>query len=521
MKVLITTSGTGSRLGEITRHTNKSLVRVGKKPAISYIVDLYPRDTEFVVTVGHKGDHVKDFLGLAHGNRKFIFVRVDKYEGEGTSLGYSMLQAEKFLQTPFVFHACDTIVEGVNIPSLDHNWSMGIKLDNYEQYTSFDVGENGRIVRFNNKGINGNLGHIGLIGVKDYSKYWEHLNKLYTKNPNNSSLNDTATLSEMISAGIPIKGYEIKNWLDIGNTKSLAEARKKISDKFDNLDKVDESLFFFDDFVVKFFSDEKKIENRLARGKLFGNLAPKTLDVRKNFYKYKYVLGETYSEVANAINFESFLVWSKNNLWKKVNIVSKEKFKNVCRDFYETKTKERIQKMLSLRGIKDSPNIINGYRVPSTKSLLAKIDFAKLANGVQTRFHGDYILENIIKTEKGYSLLDWRQDFGGLLESGDMYYDLGKLAHNLVVNHDVISKNLYSIKITKEDIVCDIMRKNNLVECELIMDKFLKKQKLDVRKVKILRALIWLNMSPLHHEPFNLFLYYFGKLSLWKALNEK
>jgi len=37
-KVLITTSGLGSRLGELTNYTNKSLIRIANKPAISYIV---------------------------------------------------------------------------------------------------------------------------------------------------------------------------------------------------------------------------------------------------------------------------------------------------------------------------------------------------------------------------------------------------------------------------------------------------------------------------------------------------
>ena len=43
----------------------------------------------------------------------------------------------------------------------------------------------------------------------------------------------------------------------------------------------------------------------------------------------------------------------------------------------------------------------------------------------------------------------------------------------------------------------------------------------DLKKVKILTGIIWLNMSPLHHYSFNLFLYYFGKLNLWRAIQEK
>ena len=60
-KVLLTTSGIGSRLGEITTYTNKGLVKVGKKPALSYIVESYPTNIEFVVTLGHHASHVNNF----------------------------------------------------------------------------------------------------------------------------------------------------------------------------------------------------------------------------------------------------------------------------------------------------------------------------------------------------------------------------------------------------------------------------------------------------------------------------
>ena len=50
-KVLITASGLGSRLGNLTKFTNKGLVRIGKKPALSYIIESYPDDVEFVVTL--------------------------------------------------------------------------------------------------------------------------------------------------------------------------------------------------------------------------------------------------------------------------------------------------------------------------------------------------------------------------------------------------------------------------------------------------------------------------------------
>ena len=109
-KVIITTSGIGSRLGELTNYTNKSLIRIGKKPAISYIVEKYSNEIEIVVTLGYFGSHVKQFLNMTYPEKKFTFVEIDKYSGEGSSLAYSLLQAKELLQCPFIFHASDTLV---------------------------------------------------------------------------------------------------------------------------------------------------------------------------------------------------------------------------------------------------------------------------------------------------------------------------------------------------------------------------------------------------------------------------
>ena len=77
-KVLITTSGIGSRLGNLTEYTNKGLVRVGKKPSISYIIESYPEDVEFVVTLGHYGDHIKGFLELAYPDLNLSLIHISE-----------------------------------------------------------------------------------------------------------------------------------------------------------------------------------------------------------------------------------------------------------------------------------------------------------------------------------------------------------------------------------------------------------------------------------------------------------
>ena len=66
-------------------------------------------------------------------------------------------------------------------------------------------------------------------------------------------------------------------------------------------------------------------------------------------------------------------------------------------------------------------------------------------------YENDY--ENILLSETGdFYLLDWRQDFGGNTEYGDLYYDLAKLDHALLLSGKIVRKNLYGCDIKDKDI---------------------------------------------------------------------
>lgn len=513
-KLLITTSGIGNRLGELTKYTNKSLVKVGKKPSISYIVEKYPENIEIVVTLGYFGGQVKEFLELVYPERKFTFVDVNNYEEPGSSLLYSMLCAKNYLQCPFIFHACDSIIISEEIPSPMQNWLGGFPKTNSSQYRTYNT-ENESVTKLNEKGeLHYDFEYIGLCGVSNYESFWKYAEEIYNNNPNNNSLSDCHVIQKLL-INETFKSNIFSSWMDIGNMSSLQTARETIYDKFEILDKLDESIFIFDDFVIKFFYDQNIVKNRVERAKYLAPYVPYMLGVGNNFYKYEYVKGSLFSQSVNEEKFSTFLNWSKANLWTKVII---NDFNKLCYDFYFEKTKNRINKFLSNNNIIDKPQFINGTFVPSISDLLKSIDIENLCDGLPVRFHGDFILDNILETANGFTLLDWRQDFGGSVEGGDLYYDLSKLNHNLIINHDIVNKKLYEVSIDGNNINCDILRNHKLVQCQGLLKQYIINNKLDLNKVNILTALIWLNMSPLHDYHFGQFLFYFGKYNIHKAL---
>jgi hypothetical protein len=259
---------------------------------------------------------------------------------------------------------------------------------------------------------------------------------------------------------------------------------------------------------VKFFSDETICKNRIKRAKILEGIVPKLLASSKNFYKYELAEGELLSHVISERKICNLVEWAEINLWSGVNI-DPESFQNKCENFYITKTMSRIDKYLYLNGDVDKEDIINDITVPKCKDILNAIDWDKICSTESVRFHGDFILDNILFDDGDFVLLDWRQDFAGSIHAGDKYYDLSKLNHNLVFNHDIVSKDGYTIDIEKDKIYCDIHRSHNMVLCQQTLMTKLEESGYDLSKIRII---------PLHIYPLNKFLFYFGKYNLWREL---
>jgi NDP-sugar pyrophosphorylase family protein len=517
-KVLITTSGIGSRLGEITDFTNKSLVLIGDKPAISHIIEKYPASVPIVVTLGHFGDHVKQFLKLAYPNRIFEFVEVIPFKGPGSSLAYSILQAKKCLQQPFIFHASDSLIINEPIPHPNKNWVGGAKSYDATNYASFDViGE--KITKFHDKGmVEFDYLHIGVVGVFDYQNFWLSLDQILSQRHEDSTLNDLSVLQEMLNSRVGFEWHKFNYWLDIGNSHALIKAQQLIEGRANVLRKPQESISFIDNKAIKFFFDPKICSLRIKRAEDLSKLIPKMTGSSNNFFSYEFAVGNPVSESKNPLIIQDLLNFAEKELWEPRNVLSEKVFLETSFKFYSGKTNDRVETFLRSRGLVDQENVINGIEVPKLEKFLPKAIDIVMNDLRQTRIHGDFILDNIIVQNNNFKLIDWRQDFGGSIHSGDLYYDLAKLNHSLRINHDLVSQNLFTVNQTGENIVCSILMKDTLSDMSLEFQKWVDALGFNFQKISVLTSLIWLNMAPLHHHPFDIFLFNYGKYNLFKSV---
>ena len=517
-RVVIPTAGVGSRLLEQTQHINKSLINISNKPVISHIIESFPKDVEFVIALGHKGNLVKDYINLTYSNRIFFFKKVFPYKGKGSGLGLSLILCKKYLNEPFIFVSCDTIVKG-KIPEPTFNWVGYSEKKEVKSYRCIHK-HNDKVLNFVDKGkaIPGiHKAYIGLAGVKDYKDFW-----LKMKEIDNKKIEEGEVFGLRSLLKLKIKPIKYK-WYDTGNPVTLRKTTKELNKSGgpNILSKKNEDIWFANNLVIKYSNDKNFINNRVKRAKVLKGFVPRIRRKKNNMYVYNYVKGNILSSVINRSNFRNLLAFSKN-FWKekKLKIKDRKKFIIRCNNFYKRKTFERVRLFYKKFNKQDGKASINNSSMLLLKDIFKKIDWKWISNGIPGRSHGDYHFENIISSKKSkkFVLLDWRQDFAGYLNFGDIYYDLAKLMHGIIVSHEFVVKKKFKISWNFQNIKFNMQRSKNHKICQKIFEKWILENGYDLKKVRILTAIIYLNIAALHHYPYSLLLFALGKSMLHKEI---
>lgn len=522
-RVFIPTAGKGSRLGKRNLYFNKALIKIGDKAVISHTVDAFPIETEFVIALGYKGDIVKQYLELTYPERKFIFVWSEKYMGEpGSGPGRAILDCKDHLQCPFYYVSCDAIVDWKNTLHFKSDWIGYADIDDWEikDYCTLDIDGDGWgdnwITGHHNKSEQGtNNAFTGVAFINNYQFFWEKMNQ---EQPTTQGELQVAPilLSVPNSYVVPLE------WYDTGTEKGIQIARKHFLG-LQNLDKEDEEIYFVNGVAIKYFHNDSAIRGRIARNQLLGDAVPRLLGSTKNFYKYEFVQGKDLSTVIEQhetimplLNFSKQYLWKKNGL----NDIEKRFFKDACHDFYYQKTLARLDKFYDKANVIDREDIINGQAIPTAEKILKLVDWNWLSDGFPCIGHGDLNLSNVlVLPDNSFKLIDFRQDFGGNVDKFDAYYDFAKIYCSFLFPRISANNDKFSI-LEKDGLVdVDIEIPNNFQKAKEIFEKWIVDEGWDLKKVKVLTAIVFLNMAALHPDPLDKYLFYYAKQNLYDALN--
>jgi thiamine kinase-like enzyme len=405
------------------------------------------------------------------------------------------------LQRPFYISTCDCLIDST-IPHLDGNW-LGIQPTSYpEKYSTVKLEKND-IIEYSNKNENGyNMAFIGLAGIWDYKVFWEQLKT--------NIINGEIVSAFQTPSKYPTFKAKKINWLDTGNLDDLKKTKEYLNDIPLSLQKDNSEITYKEgNTFIKFTPNKSVLDNRIIRANILGDKIPDEFKCTNNFMSYKWSDGETLYKIDSFELYNNFLKELQSNISTTIpNSIEHIK------KFYVDKTSERLNMFLDKNG-KDYytlPHNINGVDYPPMESVFSDIDFNQFNyNPFYKLFHGDLQFDNIVynKRDKKFTYIDWRESFGGFTDGGDVYYDLAKMYGGCIIPYDKM-KNDDNITFMRGEYSVSYAYNisDELIKFKDIYEQWILKNGFDLNKVKLLTAIIFLNMSPLHDGKFGNMLWF-------------
>lgn len=504
--VIIPTAGIGSRMGNYTKNLNKALLNYKDKPILGHLIESWPMNTRFIIPLGYMSDQIKDFCAVAYPDRDIIFVDVD-WQSNKAGTGYTLKQCENYISGSFWYVPCDTYFMEPVTQRVKEDCYF-VKHVNEQQsnlYTMFKIQDNKiQDITFKQTQPSEWRAFTGLMYIKHHELFFKRLSEL-----DNSEFIDAITMGSECA--------ELETWLDFGNPEVYHTAVSK-SQKFD-FSKKDEITYICNNKVVKWWLDPSIAKKKYLRSLQNSDVFPDNCVHRGNFMAYDFFSGKTLYEFNNPIVFNELLTWLQQNVWN----FSNKNIEQECMSFYKTKTLDRVNKFLEKYPKLNNITHINSLEVKDFNYYLDNIDWDYLSTTSVSVFqHGDLQFDNIVISPWGeFKLIDWRHEFAGLIDCGDLYYDLAKMAGGFIVNYANIKNHNFNIEIDDTEVTLSIPNIDFLQLYQATLKKFVITNGLDYHKVRQLIPIIFWNMSPLHTAPFDMFLWYLG-IKLFQDLeNEK
>jgi choline kinase len=528
MKIVLPAAGKSTRMFSHTHGLySKAQLTLGHLPIIGHIITKFKKTDEIVIILGYKGELLKQVVDALFGDYNITYV----YDNDIIGLGHTLLLAKHLLQEPFIIYNCDTVIPSFNAANYDmsKNWMIGSKQYDklWQNYTKILPRARGIKVLPKTENTDDCLNYVGVSYVKDYDRFWQvsedNLDEFIQKA-------DSFTFNHLKNSTY----YEVNDWIDTGNDAIYQSAFNDFNSKMSEivLPKPEEAIWFYENKVVKFHIDPAFISGRVNRYSNFlssrqkenGINLPKLISYSKNTYTYKRADGITLSNIAYPKDISDLLSRHLNIVEESLSLEDKIKIYN---SFYYDKTIKRIEKLCKQHEIEDCDCTINNVRCKSATNLINSLDWEMLAkDGIFTKnVHGDFHLDNILLSpDNKYIYLDWRQTFNNKDEVGDLYYDIAKLWHALIIPQSVAKANKFSISISYNEndyaeIVIDFDQSFRFKENEQALKDYLCNTDINVSKAELMTSLIYLNIAACHTDKYALFIFHLGKYLLNRWFN--
>lgn len=520
LTVCILAAGLGSRAAGHDQGLHKALLPLANMAVISHIINQFAANSRFVVAVGHAASQIQDYLTAAHPRTDITFVPVDRITGPGAGPAYSLLCCQPYLIGPFIFTACDTLVRA-DIPPLTRNWVGVCPTDDPVRWCTVHTNDDGAVRSLHYKTVDGGpLSFIGIAGIVDHTPFWTGLRQAVAVD-GESQVN--GGLEALIAPGLFAAHLP---WLDVGDTQGYTAAVSQYGENYTFTGKTTEMTYRLGNRVIKLFTDPEVATRRAHRAQGMGDAIPQMVARHGHVYAYSFVDGIPLADALEPVRLSHFLDWIERTFWRPLN-GQDPTFGAACEQFYGDKTTQRLHAFLTLMQWAAEPETltINQTLCPTVAQLLAAPKAGWAAHGLPSTFHGDLHADNVIIADdadpsRPYVLIDWRQDFGGLTDKGDRYYDLAKFLHTLDLSVRTMTERAFSDSFDATAGTATLWHRPlpNADDLLTAFRRHIDGCGYDGWRIEFLNGLVFVNMAPLYDPELGRYLYLLGRLRMTQAM---
>lgn len=147
MQAVILAAGRGTRMGALTEHTPKPMVKILGKPLLEWKINTLPESiTEVIVTIGYLGEQIAAYFGDEWRGKKITYVFQDILNGSGGSLKL----VEPLVTGPILVTMGDDLYHPEDLVDFIHTPSnegviSALSVENAEPFGLLDMDEKGQL----------------------------------------------------------------------------------------------------------------------------------------------------------------------------------------------------------------------------------------------------------------------------------------------------------------------------------------------------------------------------------------
>ncbi len=498
----------------------EQLTPIRGKPAIAWVVENYLKSHELIIVLNENNIKTKTYIQNNYPETKFALVNAEKQIEEYGSFSIlnslnSALDIISYENVEIVLG--DTLCDEVQNNDIDliltskdfsapERWCLAEADEDRFVKTIYDKQKN---IDITNKEV--------FVGYYQFADA-----KLLSRLTKDAIANGKRQLSDVITIyneSHKILLQEATTWFDLGHKSGIIKAQNNFfnSREFNSLltDQIRGT-------ITKHSTKKQKLADEYAWYKNLPEelsiLAPRVIDYTESIdtasltmemYGYSalselFILGNLTLEewqliVSRLFDFHKLLKDCKGQL-------EKDNFY----DLYLHKTWQRLEELQEQKpywlNIWNYGTItINGKVNVNIKQLQAKINesIEELVNSVDvTVMHGDYCFSNILFDTNSFicRLIDPRGRLGVQTIYGDPRYDIAKLRHSVVGGYDFAVHGLFSLK--EDGNQFEVV--NNCLDFQEELTTFFDEKAtsagFDIKQIKLIEALLFLSMIPLHKD---------------------